>query len=410
MNPADLVTAAVADALGGAPGRIHVAYSGGLDSTVLLHAARTVGAPVALHVDHGLHAWSARWAAQCAAQCEQWQVPLRCHRAALPAGGNMEAAARHARYAYFADQLEPGDLLLVAHHRDDQVETLLLRLLQGRGLYGMPSQRPLGNRGARLWRPLLGVPRDTLRAYARQHELTWVEDPSNAATDLDRNWLRHRVLPLLRERWKDADGALLQAWQHQVRRDAALLAGLGGAGSPLVVARLPHDAQGAADALRIWLTARGARLPTRRALTEFVQQLAAPADRQPLLALDAGAAGASLRRWRGRVYHVPAPTPLASSYRLPADGVLNLPHGELRCAPPGASELAVEFLATRASAVVCANGRARHVRALLQAAGVPPWERDRYPLLVAAGEVVAVPGIAPWDGQQSRWHAHEIAT
>ena len=129
MNPADLVTAAVADALGGAPGRIHVAYSGGLDSTVLLHAARTVGAPVALHVDHGLHAWSARWAAQCAAQCEQWQVPLRCHRAALPAGGNMEAAARHARYAYFADQLEPGDLLLVAHHRDDQVETLLLRLL-----------------------------------------------------------------------------------------------------------------------------------------------------------------------------------------------------------------------------------------------------------------------------------------
>jgi tRNA(Ile)-lysidine synthetase-like protein len=190
-------------------GRLYVGFSGGLDSTVLLHAlvhARAKhwrGRTVALHANHGLHASAQDWQRHCDACCRGLDVPLRSSELAIEVlGAGTEAAARTARYAWFDQHLEHGDLLLLAHHQDDQAETLLLRLLRGagpEGLAGMPAQRDIG--AGRLLRPLLSLPRQVLEDYARLHALEWVEDPSNASSDYDRNFLRREVLPLLEKRW-----------------------------------------------------------------------------------------------------------------------------------------------------------------------------------------------------------------
>ncbi|HJT96837.1 MAG TPA: tRNA lysidine(34) synthetase TilS, partial [Rhodanobacteraceae bacterium] len=186
-------------ALAGAPpGAVCVGYSGGLDSTVLLHALAASSAARArslraLHVDHGLHADSAAWADHCRTFAATLAVPLDVVRVAVGTtrGQGLEAAARNARYAAFEAALAPGELVALAHHRDDQTETVLLKLLRGagpEGLAGMRALRPLGP--GHLWRPLLDVPRDALRDYAQMHGLAFLDDPSNADTRHARNFLR----------------------------------------------------------------------------------------------------------------------------------------------------------------------------------------------------------------------------
>jgi tRNA(Ile)-lysidine synthase len=197
-----------------APGpRFAVALSGGLDSTVLLTAlTRLEPRPAvrALHVDHGLHADSAEWDRRCAELAAALGVPYRSVRVAvdLERGIGLEAAAREARYAALAALLEPGEVLLTAHHADDQLETVLHRLARGtgvRGLRGILAQAPLG--AGFVARPLLGMPRARLRALAEQWGLEWLEDPSNSDLDYDRNYLRSTVLPALRARWPAAAAA-----------------------------------------------------------------------------------------------------------------------------------------------------------------------------------------------------------
>lgn len=190
-----------------------MALSGGLDSTVLLTAlTRLEPRPVvrALHVDHGLHADSAEWDRRCAELAAALDVPYRSVRVAvdLERGIGLEAAAREARYAALAALLEPGEILLTAHHADDQLETVVHRLARGtgvRGLRGILAQAPLG--AGFVARPLLGMPRARLRALAEQWGLEWLEDPSNSDLDYDRNYLRSTVLPALRARWPSAAAA-----------------------------------------------------------------------------------------------------------------------------------------------------------------------------------------------------------
>ncbi|MDG4605564.1 MAG: tRNA lysidine(34) synthetase TilS, partial [Candidatus Contendobacter sp.] len=200
--------------------RLIVGYSGGMDSHVLLHLLamqrelwpeRTLEA---IYVDHGLHPASAVWGGHCARVCRELNVPFRTLRIdARPAPGESpEAAARQARYAALAAALEPDAALLTAHHRDDQAETLLLQLLRGAGPHGlaaMPEAARLGQ--GRLLRPLLNVDRAALLAYAHTQQLQWIEDASNADTGFDRNYLRHRILPLLRERWPAANRVLARS-------------------------------------------------------------------------------------------------------------------------------------------------------------------------------------------------------
>ncbi|CAN0506332.1 unnamed protein product, partial [Discosporangium mesarthrocarpum] len=182
-----------------------VAFSGGLDSTCLLHSAAqlalTATRPLrALHINHGINADAGHWQHHCQQFCAALDVRLDSVAVELPATAS-EDDARRARFAVFEAQLEAGELLLLAQHLDDQLETLLLRLMRGAGpggLAGMPGQRALG--AGRLLRPWLALPRAQLLNYAQQYKLNWIEDDSNAETHFDRNYCRHEVLPTLEQR------------------------------------------------------------------------------------------------------------------------------------------------------------------------------------------------------------------
>ncbi|MCW1246230.1 tRNA lysidine(34) synthetase TilS [Pseudomonas sp. SAICEU22] len=198
-----------------------IAFSGGLDSTVLLHLlaslARTQGLPPlsAIHVHHGLQAVADAWPEHCRKVCEALGVPLQVVSVEVRPGASVERAARDARYAAFIAATQENDILLTAQHRDDQAETLLFRLLRGagaRGLAAIPRQRPLGQ--GYLLRPLLDVSRAELEAYASRHGLSWVEDPSNDDHRYARNYLRQRVFPVLAEQWPQASMTLARSAAH----------------------------------------------------------------------------------------------------------------------------------------------------------------------------------------------------
>ena len=410
MSVADstLLSNAVASAVAGAAsadGMLYVGYSGGLDSTVLLHVACRLFPErvAALHVNHGLHADAGSWQRHCERVCTDWGVALHSREVEV-GSGNLEAAARTARYDYFAEVLGSDDVLLLAHHQDDQAETVLLRIAQGRGLIGMPRRRAVGQ--GSLLRPLLGVPRAELQAYARLHDLRWVEDPSNTDLALDRNYLRARIMPLLRERWPAIGSAFEELMEQRQSVDELLLAGLDPACGVIAIDDLCNGSEAVSvERLRVWLQARRAVAPSGRALHSFVAQLAAPADRQPELKLNTG----TLRRHRESVYHVleqPAPQ---ASYAVLLPGSVSLPHGELqvsRCEEGGfsaAGEVRIVFRRDRADQDdrLLLRGHRRGVNKLLQEAAVPPWERQRYPLLVDDLGLAAIPGVACRDAGAS---------
>ena len=199
--------------------RLVVAYSGGLDSMVLLHALvalRNAGLEprpiLAIHVNHQLSSNANQWQQHCESICRQWDVPLQVSRVVVNASGKgLEAAARDQRYQVFSGVLQSGDGLLLAHHQNDQAETLLLRLMRGSGPKGLASMEPSKKFGAgTLLRPLLSVPRADLEVWANKFELSWVEDESNQTRDFDRNYLRHEIMPLLERRWPNFS----ERWQQ----------------------------------------------------------------------------------------------------------------------------------------------------------------------------------------------------
>lgn len=406
--------------------RILVALSGGLDSTVLLHACRQLVVRdgrelAAVHVDHGLQAASADWARHCQDLCAGWG--LSCTRlqvdASAAAGESPEAAAREARMAALAAWLPPGSALLLGHHQEDQAETLLLRLLRGagpEGLAAMAQARPCGP--GRLLRPLLGLPRQRLREYAEAWGLTWIEDPSNADTRFDRNFLRQRIWPQLCGRWPGLGLTLARAAELQA--DAAALVQARGEGllhavlDPQRPGRLPLTALAGlalADVrrlLRAWLRHLGLPVPGQRLLDRVVPELlgAAP-DRNPCLAWPGG----ELRRHAGGLHAQP---PLPPRPPMPAGGFpwpqpqqpWNLIGvGRLRLEPAAAGVVGLDpaLLSGRwtlrwrqGGERLRPAGSAHHakVKHLLQQAAVPPWLRERWPLVYVDDVLVAVPGVA----------------
>ncbi|MCU0935567.1 MAG: tRNA lysidine(34) synthetase TilS [Gammaproteobacteria bacterium] len=405
--------------------RYRVAFSGGLDSTVLLHALAEArddlgGALEAVHVNHGLHGDAGRWAEHCARVCAGLGVACRVVAvdAAAAPGESPEAAARHARYRAFEGVTGEGEALLTAHHQDDQAETLLLHLLRGsgvRGLAAMPVRRALG-RGW-LGRPLLGWPRAALRAWAEARGLAWVEDPSNRDERLDRNFLRRQVLPLLEARWPGATRVLA--------RDAALQA----QASVLLDALAREDAAAARGPEQGTLSVRAllALTPTRRdeALREWLRRRGLPAPsavhlghvvRDVLLSREDAAArvawpGAEVWRYRDALVALP-PVVAASGTRAwswnPPEP-LTLPAGTLAAAPAVGEGLAAARLAGVAVAVRLRSGgercrlpgRGHHhaLKKLLQAHGVPPPVREWLPLVYVGEDLAAVADLwvcEPW--------------
>ncbi len=363
--------------------RVVAGFSGGVDSTVLVHVLHRLASEfgfrlAALHVHHGLSPHADAWRRHCARFCRALGVPFAARRVVVrKAGQGLEAAAREARRGVF--RRVRADAIALGHQLDDQAETVLLALLRGAGREGAAGMAAVGTLGAkRLLRPLLALPRETIVAYARAHRLAWVEDESNADETRARNFIRHRVGPLLAARFPRWRESLARAARH-----------IGAAGLDARVA------------LREFLRAHGLRAPGEAKLAEMLKQIGSGSS-----GMELRHDGATLRQYRGRLY-VERERPGAAPFSpvlwrgqprlaLPALG------GELRFrrvrgagidAAVASAGLVVRLRSGGERLQPDAARPRRTLKNLFQEAGVPPWRRGRLPLLYAGGRLVWVPGL-----------------
>lgn len=410
------------------PGRVvWIALSGGLDSSLLLtlaaRACRRYPRPLrALHVHHGLQDAANDFEVHGRRLCSRLGVPLFVERVSveLGAGRGLEGAAREARYAAFARRVAPGETLWLAQHRDDQAETFLLAALRGsgvRGLAAMPDERLW--QGRVLGRPWLGVSRAALEAEAARLGLVWSEDPSNADTALDRNFLRRTLLPLLETRWPHAGEALARSAALAAEADELLgelaeldLQGLGGDPARLPVAGL----SGLSDARRRLLMRHccerlGLPRPPASRLAALLAQLAARGDAEVCIAWP----GAEARVWRGGLYLLAPPPAISAEWRRDWDGrsplVTPLGRVAVSLVPDPSSGRAGEELRVaprQGGERLCLPGRGRRdLKRLLQELGVPPWARERLLVVWHAETPVAVldPVTGRWMACAEGWKA-----
>ena len=409
-----------------------VAFSGGLDSTVLLHQLVTLrDTQVAnfqirtMHIHHGLSPYADNWAEHCQQVCEQWNVPFEVKRVQLADDGlGIEAHARAARYQALAETIRPDEVLLTAQHLDDQCETFLLALKRGSGpagLAAMPERLPFGE--TELIRPLLGQTRKELEAWAEEHQLTWIEDESNQDDSYDRNFLRLRVIPEIQQRWPHfpqsvARSAELCGEQEQLL-DELLAEQLGKLiqhdGSLLIEPMLTLSDIRRAALLRRWFARQKAAMPSRAAVVRLWNEVATSReDANPRLQFGRY----EVRRYQGSLYWLPLMDGLGDeiiSWAAPF-APLTLPGGlgtlqfasigqEIRA--PGDNEpVTVRFKASGHFHIV-GRDRGRSLKKIWQESGIPPWARERTPLLFYGDKLIAALGVfVTQDGkatEQSCW-------
>ena len=384
-----------------------VGYSGGLDSGVLLHLlandadVRRNGVR-ALHVHHGLLPDADAWTAHCERECAALGIPLLVVRVNVDrdTGLGIEGAARAARHRAFADALLDGEILALAHHRDDQAETFLLRALRGAGADGLASMRPWRQYGhGWLWRPLLDIAQDELREYARARQLRWIDDPSNADANLDRNFLRNAVMPLLRGRWPHAVDSLARS--AALNAQAVDLLDLEDASALLRAMRdectldvdalnaIPHERR--ARVLRRWIETLGLPPLPGNGIARIESDLL-PAGKDAEARFDW--AGARVQRWRGMLHADRIREPLPQDWTQDWDGraPLALPTGDrLELSGAAGFDAPVRAHARQGGERLLLPGRGhRHaLKRVLQERDVPPWQRARMPLLSAGDELLA---------------------
>jgi tRNA(Ile)-lysidine synthase len=391
----------------------HVAFSGGLDSTVLLHLladhARNHATPPlhAIHIHHGLQSAADSWPTHCKAVCERLGVELTIVHVQVAPGASLEQAARDARYAAFGRILGAGEVLFTGQHREDQAETLLFRLLRGTGLRGlaaMPAQRRLGQ--GSLARPLLTCSRQQLHDYAQARGLIWIEDPSNRDTAFARNFLRNDVFPLLQQRWPQASQNLARCAEHLGEAQGLLdelaegdlavagedgpstWAGLHSLDLAALVALSPARQR---NALQYWLSQR-TRLPDARHWAGWVDLRDAGVDAQPVWKLTDG----HLVRSHGRIWW------LSGDWLQPAVGPQRWPHPEMPLSLPGngsvqlqgrpLGDLHIAYRQGGETLDVPGRGR-RDLKRLLNELQVPHFVRPRLPLLYCGKQLLAVANL-----------------
>ncbi len=397
--------------------RLVCGFSGGLDSTVLLHLlvrqAAGFSLPLlAVHVHHGLSPNADAWALHARETGLQWGVDVSVQHVDVAPQASLEAAARAARHQAFARVLRKGDVLLLAQHREDQAETLLFRLLRGSGVAGLGAMQgvsrfafPAGS--VPQWRPLLDVARNALEEYASAQQLRWIEDESNSDQELARNFLRHSIFPLLKTRWP-AVSATLSATARRMQEAESLLQEMASA-----MAEQAIDAQGRLSIpslllhqgatalarqrllLRYWLQQQGFQALDEALLQKVLTEVvAAREDASPVLAWHEG----ELRRYREHLYVMSPLQPLPDRWQSEwqGDEFMPLPDGRcLQMVIPAGLEQKLPLLQLRyrrgGERLHC-RGHERELKILLQEAGVPPWQRDRLPLLFAGDELLAVAG------------------
>lgn len=405
------------------PGRYIVALSGGLDSTVLLHAlaslrdAGSLNADLAaVHINHQLSDMAMEWQAFCVDTCHQWQVPLTTLEVSVSANGSLEAAARAARFSAFRDLVQSGDSLLLAHHLDDQIETSLYRLLRGagpHGLSGIPRVRGLGE--ATLWRPLLDVSSAELHTYAVAKRLKWREDESNQDDRHDRNFLRQHVFPVLEARWPDYRASWqkslnLMVESNGLQRDLAdqdLISLISPRGGLFLIRLEQLNPARQRNAIRRWAKRLG--LPTLgwRVTHQLVDEF-----------LTASGTGSSfdlndclIFRHDGELFAVrkgfanaPDPTSFGATDRSVEMGPGN---GRLFISPLSGDVISkrLQYFTVRyrtgGEALKLPGRPTKSLKDLLHEAGVPPWQRQLLPLIYAEKELIYVPGIGVAESHQA---------
>lgn len=413
--PEQVLRAFLDEALSRSPhvGRLVVGFSGGVDSTVLLYLLRKMQAEhgrelLAVHVHHGLSPDADAWLKHAASVCSTWQVPFDARRVQVRPTGSVEAAARHARREALASFLQEGDALLLAHHQDDQAETLLFRLVRGAGVTGLGAMREMtvikaaGGDASPLWRPFLGVSRASLVQIARRHGLAWIEDESNADTRFSRNFLRQEVLPLMQRQWP-AVVATLSATARRMREADQLLQELAGELATSCIderqrlcipAVQRFSSARKALVLRYWLAQQGFPLPDEGVLAQMISAvMESRDDAQPRLTWP----GCEIRRYRQHLYAMPPVPEVPQGWEVEWEmtAPLLLPDGRcLYVSAPGAMRLPVRVRFRRGGERLRAQGVTHDLKKLLQSSSVPPWERSRLPLLFCNEALVAVAGTS----------------
>lgn len=410
--------------------RVVVAFSGGLDSTVLLHALAGVreslpGSLVAFHVDHSLQPDSPGWAEACRKVASALDVDFQCKtiEVAPAPGASLEAAARDGRYAVFEEFLEEGDVLLTAQHADDQAETFLLQALRGAGVAGlaaMPRCRALG--AGLQCRPLLPWTRAELEAWAGRQGLDWLDDPSNADNRFDRNFLRNEILPEIRKRWPAMAMTLSRAAGHcgeaaaLVAEEARqLLEAADWRDDHLSITSLESLSPSRQRLLlRGWLEAVDAPAMSEAQLEEALGMLEARKDAEP----EVHWSGYVLRRHRDGLHleEDPAVAPRSGTWEVEAPFELGAGMGQLcRVASvgvgidPAIRSVEVRYREGGERLRPLHDRHSRELKKLLQQQGVPRWQRDRLPLLYQGDRLIAVAdlwvdqAVAVEGGWRVRW-------
>ncbi|MEQ9903284.1 tRNA lysidine(34) synthetase TilS [Pectobacterium aroidearum] len=413
-------------------GSILLAYSGGLDSSVLLHLLVAVrqrsGLAIrAAYIHHGLNPLADSWAEHCRQQCERWQVSFASLPVVVEAqNGGIEAAARTARYQALQAHLQEGETLLTAQHLDDQSETFLLALKRGSGpagLSAMAAQSTLGQH--RLIRPLLGFSRLQLEAYAQRHQLRWIEDDSNQDERFDRNFLRRQILPRLTQRWPHFSSAVARSAELCAEQEQLLDELLEESlqrlcqpdGALSIDGLVPLSPVRRFALLRRWLAQQGATMPSREQLQRLWDEVAmSRQDAEPILQLHQ----LQIRRFRQHLYLLPLMTslqdcilpwqPTSCSLSLPDNlGTLRLAdNGMAVRAPENGEAVSIRF-STQGTVHIVGRAHGRHIKKLWQELGVPPWWRDHTPLVFYNKQLIAAVGrFVTREGQvrehQPVWH------
>ena len=398
--------------------RYLVAFSGGIDSCVLLHVMAThrhqLGAAelLAVHINHGLNINADQWASRCQAMCESLKVGfVGIDVDATPGPGESpEARARTARYEAISRLMRTGDCLLTAHHQDDQVETLLLQLMRGsgpKGLSAMPEVSVFND--GRIARPLINVRRDAIQAYAVKHQLKWIDDDSNRDIRFDRNFIRHEIIPRLQQRWPSLSQTVSRSARYcaeaseileSTAREALEKINPSGSEALSISALQQVSNVEQKNILRYWFQQRGLNTPSSSQLDQVINQmLTAAPDAAPHLSWD----GSEVRRYRDRLY---ALTPLkevefSGSFDWHFSQPLELPSLGILSAESSAGEgvarkyitgdvLTVDFRQGGESIQPVGRKEKHALKKLFQESGVPPWIRERTPLIYIDGELAVV--------------------
>ena len=409
-----------------------IAYSGGLDSSVLLDLCaglrerESFPRLTAVHVNHGLHEAAGEWASHCVEACRSFNVPCRVVQvdAGPSPGESPEEAARRARYDALRRVVQDQEILLTAQHRDDQAETILLQLFRGAGLAGLSGMGPVASFGKGLLvRPFLDFSRQSLHDYAVTHCLRWIEDSSNAETAYDRNFLRHEVMPVLKKRWPGIAKTVQRSGRHcaeaqllltRAARDLYAATKHPQRDTLLISKLASYDEATRRLIVREWVRAHGKRSPSAAVMHRIVTEtVSAGEDKSPRVCWKEG----EIRRFRNELYCFSEMEPFDPHAEYDWDG-----HGRLRLSDGGwlesyqrtglgiaerlwnSGRITVRF---RLGGERCRlpGRRGRHtLKKLFQEQAVPPWVRERMPLVYVDDELAAVGDLwvcEPFQGGRS---------